>query len=42
MRKLLKKIIFVDPWFDSNKFEFECMNVNELFDDQHNKTSTRV
>ena len=40
--KALKETIFVDPWLDSNKVEFDCINVDEILDNQHNELSTRV
>ena len=34
--KVFKNKIYTDPWFDSEKIEFNDENVDELLDIQHN------
>ena len=40
--KVFKNRIFADPWFDSEKIEFNDTNIDELLDIQHNQLSSRV
>ena len=40
--KVLKHKIFIDPWFDSEKIEYNYINIDELSDINHNQLSSRV
>ena len=40
--EVLKNKIFADPLFDSEKIEFNDINVEELLDIQHSQLSSRV
>ena len=40
--EVLKNKIFADPLFDSEKIEFNDINVDEVLDIQHSQLSSRV
>ena len=40
--KVLKHKIFIDPWFDSEKIEYNYINIDELSDINHNQLSSIV
>ena len=40
--KFFKNKIFADPLFDSEKLEFNYININKLLDILHNQVSSRV